>query len=172
MPRKPTRDTGFPEPFCSRTLPKNTVLLLTSWLTLHRSERNTTLPHPEADLSPNACIGSKEVSNGLDIKRAHRSFMHRRPKHKKILSQGVITPSLPSTTSEVSLQPTTTQSTTQQLASPSLLSVVETNHSTRQSRDGRDSFVSKRDAETPPTSPEEVASIKSTKSVLRRWRRK
>ncbi|KAK3186975.1 hypothetical protein K4F52_004141 [Lecanicillium sp. MT-2017a] len=157
MPHREPRDTGFPEPFCS--------------------QRNTTLPHPEADLSPNAWIGSKEVANP-DLKRSHRSFVHRRTKHKKTLSHGIVAPSVASTASDMSIHVTTAEPTAQQqqqpqqlLASPSLLSVVETNTSQRQSREGRDSFLSARDAETPPTSPDQ-ASIKSSKSILRKWRRK
>ncbi|TQN65444.1 hypothetical protein CSHISOI_09983 [Colletotrichum shisoi] len=65
------RDTGFPEPF--------------------NGERNTTLPHPDANLSPNAVISQEDISGSRVLARTRRSFLH---KHKRTISHGVITPQM------------------------------------------------------------------------------
>ncbi|EEY14312.1 predicted protein [Verticillium alfalfae VaMs.102] len=62
-------DTGFPEPF--------------------NGVSNTTLPHPEADLSPNAFISQDDLTAGKIGKR--RSIRHR---HKRTISHGRITPQM------------------------------------------------------------------------------
>ncbi|ESA42640.1 hypothetical protein GE21DRAFT_8081 [Neurospora crassa] len=49
------RDTGFPEPF--------------------NGDRNTTLPHPEANLSPNATLGEEDISTERALMRARNSFL-------------------------------------------------------------------------------------------------
>ncbi|KAL2262281.1 hypothetical protein VTK26DRAFT_1873 [Humicola hyalothermophila] len=49
------RDTGFPEGFCGT--------------------RNTTLPHPEANLSPNACITEDDVSPLRALTRHRMTFL-------------------------------------------------------------------------------------------------
>jgi len=49
------RDTGFPEAFCG--------------------SRNTTLPHPEANLSPDACITEDDVNPARALLRYRMSFM-------------------------------------------------------------------------------------------------
>ncbi|KAG4420606.1 hypothetical protein IFR04_006313 [Cadophora malorum] len=58
------KDTGFPEPLSE--------------------DRNTTLPHPEADTSPNASIEAPDV----DLARTHtrRSFLGRHSSHQKASS--------------------------------------------------------------------------------------
>ncbi|KAM0333177.1 hypothetical protein ACHAQA_001837 [Verticillium albo-atrum] len=62
-------DTGFPEPF--------------------NGISNTTLPHPEADLSPGAVISQDDFTTGKVGKR--RSLRH---KHKRTISHGRITPQM------------------------------------------------------------------------------
>ncbi|KAG7141012.1 hypothetical protein HYQ46_007903 [Verticillium longisporum] len=62
-------DTGFPEPF--------------------NGVSNTTLPHPEADLSPNAFISQDDLTAGKIGKR--RSIRRR---HKRTISHGRITPQM------------------------------------------------------------------------------
>ncbi|POS73002.1 hypothetical protein DHEL01_v208599 [Diaporthe helianthi] len=69
--RPRSRETGFPEPFCG--------------------SRNTTLPHPDADTSPNACISQDDVSISRVESRQRRSF---RAKHKRTISHGLITPEM------------------------------------------------------------------------------
>jgi len=62
------RDTGFPEPLCS--------------------DRNTTLPHPEADTSQNACIEAPKID--LAHKHGTLSFLHGRH-HSQDTSNASIT---------------------------------------------------------------------------------
>ncbi|KAK1506345.1 hypothetical protein CTAM01_03680 [Colletotrichum tamarilloi] len=63
------RDTGFPEPF--------------------NGERNTTLPHPDANLSPNAVISQEDLAGNRA--RTRRSFLQ---KHRRTISHGRITPQM------------------------------------------------------------------------------
>ncbi|KAK7215484.1 hypothetical protein V2G26_003487 [Clonostachys chloroleuca] len=58
------RDTGFPEPFCG--------------------SYNTTLPHPDADLSPNAVISGDHLSLEGSMRRRRLSMLH---KHRRTVSQ-------------------------------------------------------------------------------------
>ena len=67
--RPGSRDTGFPEPFCGN--------------------RNTTLPHPEANLSPDACISADDISVSRVMHRSRRSFLSKH--NKRTTSHGVIT---------------------------------------------------------------------------------
>ncbi|EOO02607.1 hypothetical protein UCRPA7_1901 [Phaeoacremonium minimum UCRPA7] len=67
--RPTSRDTGFPEPFCGN--------------------RNTTLPHPDADLSPNASISADDISITRVLSRQRRSFLSSR--NKRTISHGLIT---------------------------------------------------------------------------------
>lgn len=59
------RDTGFPEPFCG-----------------------TTLPHPDADTSPNASISASDV----DPHRATRRSIRARKRYRHTLAHGKIRP--------------------------------------------------------------------------------
>jgi hypothetical protein len=54
-------------------------------------ERNTTLPHPDADLSPNASISADDIAIGRVLTRQRRSFL---AKHKRTVSYGMITPEM------------------------------------------------------------------------------
>lgn len=53
--------------------------------------RNTTLPHPDADTSPNASISQDDISISRVESRQRRSF---RAKHKRTISHGLITPEM------------------------------------------------------------------------------
>ena len=53
------------------------------------SAGNTTLPHPDADLSPNACISADDVPANRVLHRSRRSFL---AKHKRTLSYGKVLP--------------------------------------------------------------------------------
>jgi hypothetical protein len=55
------RDTGFPEPLSN--------------------DRNTTLPHPDADTSPNATMEAPDLN--LVRTRSRRSFLHGRHSHSR-----------------------------------------------------------------------------------------
>lgn len=61
------RDTGFPEPFCGN--------------------RNTTRPHPEANLSPDATLSADDIDPARSLHRSRRSIL-RRSKHKGSLKYG------------------------------------------------------------------------------------
>jgi hypothetical protein len=65
------KNTGFPEPL-SPGMPR----LQQGMQRLTFTDRNTTLPHPDADTSPNASIEAPDV----DLARTHsrNSFLHRR----------------------------------------------------------------------------------------------
>ncbi|PHH70118.1 hypothetical protein CDD82_7335 [Ophiocordyceps australis] len=146
-PRRPIRDTGFPEPFdCGRT---------------------TTLPHPEADLSPNATISSHDVGVEHVLKRQRLSFLK---KHHKNLSHGVITPQTEALHSVLSLTFTDTDAANKD--SHKLVNTSTT--SLRLSRDDGASLRSKRgdhDDDTPPTSPD-LSEHRRSKGLLAKLRRK
>ncbi|KAM3511207.1 hypothetical protein MY11210_005143 [Beauveria gryllotalpidicola] len=162
------RDTGFPEPFSSM--------------------RNTTLPHPDADVSPNACIGQDDVHADLVMKRSTLPFLHRSKKHKKTLGHGTLPVQLAATPSAVSLVPSLTAPSTLQHAptregaaaaaqqqqrqhSGSQPSIIETPPSPTASKYARDSFATttRDDDETPPTSPDDET--KSSRGLFGKLRR-
>lgn len=130
-------------------------------------DRNTTLPHPDADLSPGACISQDDINPDRVFSRSRRSFL--RKKHRHTLQHGKITPqseaiysvlSLVSSTDEVNYEGQKPSSTT---GSPTVSSV-------RFSKDETDSIRSRKDDETPPTSPD-VPSRRPKKGLLSRWRK-
>ena len=55
------------------------------------ADRNTTLPHPDADLSPNATISQDDLELTNSLKRTRRSFL---AKHKRTISHGYISPQM------------------------------------------------------------------------------
>ncbi|PSR97032.1 hypothetical protein BD289DRAFT_480368 [Coniella lustricola] len=68
--RTRSRDTGFPESFCGN--------------------RNTSLPHPDADTSGNACITQEDISVSRVMSRQRHSFLNKY--NKRTISHGYITP--------------------------------------------------------------------------------
>jgi len=68
------RDTGFPESFCGRMLKPSPPLLFTGRADCH-PERNTTLPHPEANLSPGVILTEDDISVRRAIARHRASFL-------------------------------------------------------------------------------------------------
>jgi hypothetical protein len=92
--RPRSRDTGFPSSFDGRKSSPN-LLPIPSYSQI--IERNTTLPHPDADLSPNASISADDIAIGRVISRQRRSFM---AKHKRTVSHGMITPEMERTHSD------------------------------------------------------------------------
>lgn len=80
---------GFRSPFAEVSL---TILTkLVSFVLTCIPDRNTTLPHPDADTSPNACISQDDISVTRVMSRHRRSFL---AKHKRITSHGIITPDM------------------------------------------------------------------------------
>lgn len=55
----------------------------------HSTDRNTSLPHPDADTSPNASITQEDISVSRVVSRHRRSFL---AKSKRTISHGYITP--------------------------------------------------------------------------------
>lgn len=115
VPQSPTslrprsRDTGFPTPFCGT--------------------RNTTLPHPDADLSPNASISADDIAVNKVLSRQRRSFL---AKNKRTISHGVITAEMEQMYSDMVLND-----------GESFSAVDSTSgHQSRPSKDGSDSIVS------------------------------
>lgn len=116
------------------------------------------------------------------MKRSGRSFLHRSKKHKKTVSHGVIGAELGTTTSNLSLVPSTTLSVQKRQSQDhqnsdrphnmSQPSIVETPPSPIASKYARDSFATSRpdDDETPPTSPDD-ASLKSSRGLFGKFRR-
>ncbi|KJZ78271.1 hypothetical protein HIM_02309 [Hirsutella minnesotensis 3608] len=146
--RRQPRDTGFPEPL--------------------DEGRNTTLPHPDADLSPNATISHEDVAGDKAMLKRRRLFSLSN-KHKKTINHGVISPQMEALSSVISLSVMSNDSLSKdrgKLASPSMSSL-------RLSKDGSDSLDSKRadDDDTPPTSPE-VSEHHRKKGLLGRLRLK
>ncbi|KAI1380800.1 hypothetical protein F4677DRAFT_198743 [Hypoxylon crocopeplum] len=60
-------DTGFPDAF---------------------AEYTTSRRHPEANVSPGACISAEDIDSSRTLQRTRRSFL---AKHKRTISHGVIT---------------------------------------------------------------------------------
>ncbi|KAK2068310.1 hypothetical protein P8C59_002953 [Phyllachora maydis] len=67
------RDTGFPDHFCG--------------------DRNTTLPHPEADLSGHACITSEDDPLARVYSRQRKQHLLHRYSHKRTVKSGILSPS-------------------------------------------------------------------------------
>lgn len=151
-PRREPRDTGFPEPL--------------------NNLRNTTLPHPDADFSPNACLTQEDIDPDRALMRTRRSFLR---KKRRTLNHGRITPASEALYSAYSLvQSDVGDHDSLQTTNPSLVSVRPTTPSIRISRDGTDSLASRttrrEDEDTPPTSPD-VPSHRSKKGFLSKWRK-
>ncbi|KAI9172409.1 hypothetical protein HJFPF1_01911 [Paramyrothecium foliicola] len=157
-PRRWSRDTGFPEPLDGSKSHICKPLITRFGSVLHDFiARNTTLPHPDADLSPDACISQEhDVSTERAFKRSRRPFRSRR---KRTVSHGFLGPHTEAIQSMMSLS----------LMEPSVLDsqeVIEeetpkassptTTSSARFSKDGQDSAASfrARSDYTPPSSPE------------------
>ncbi|EQL02598.1 hypothetical protein G6O67_003684 [Ophiocordyceps sinensis] len=144
--RRQPRDTGFPEPF--------------------DEGRTTTLPHPEADLSPNATISHEEIAVDRTLKRGR---LFTRPRHWHAISHGVISPQVEALHSVMSLSTMRTDSFPRE--QPKLMSASTS--SLRLFKDSAESMRSKRadDEDTPPTSPD-VSEHRRKKGLLSRLRRK
>lgn len=140
--RREARDTGFPEPF--------------------NSDRNTTLPHPDADLSPNATLTQEDIDPSRALSRTRRSFLR---KNRRTLNSGRITPQSEALYSILSLANVDLSDT------DSVRHVSPTTSSVRLSKE-TDSLASRnsmKDDETPPTSPD-IPSHHHKRGLLRRLR--
>ncbi|KAL7928451.1 hypothetical protein V8C35DRAFT_318162 [Trichoderma chlorosporum] len=147
--RRGNRDTGFPEPFDQLS--------------------NTTLPHPDADLSPNACISHDDLAGEYALKRKRLSFLHRH-KNRRTLMQGIIGTQTELVSSVLSLSLSRSSSSLQvgeaapKLTSPSITSF--------QSKSGSESAEStKKEDETPPSSPDTIGHSPKKTHRFSKWRR-
>lgn len=143
------RDTGFPEPL--------------------DGVRNTTLPHPDADLSPNATISQDDISAERNIRRTRRSFLQ---KHRRTVSHGFISPHTEAIQSILTLSMldvSGTESDAPKPISPTTTSTARfSNHG-----NGSMGSIKEKPEETPPSSPElSLPDSPRRKSVFGRWRRK
>lgn len=155
--RRESRDTGFPEPF------DGGKHLFSSVTTRNSSslDRNTTRHHPDADVSPNACISHDDLTLGHAFKRRRHSFLH---KHKRTVSSGYISPQTEAIHSILSLSHIDTNRDEFKVASPAM-------SSPRLSKDGTDSTGwHRRDQDTPPSSPG-TTEHSPKKGLFSRWRR-
>ncbi|RFU77567.1 hypothetical protein TARUN_4649 [Trichoderma arundinaceum] len=149
--RRASRDTGFPEPF-------------DQW-------SNTTLPHPDADLSPNACISHDDLAGDHALKRKRLSFLHRH-KHKRNLMHGLIGPQTELVSSVLSLSLSRSSSSLQiQVTEPSP-KLTSPSTASFQSKSGSESAEStKKDDETPPSSPDSIGRSPKKSNRFSKWRR-
>ncbi|KAK4091488.1 hypothetical protein Purlil1_3918 [Purpureocillium lilacinum] len=152
------RDTGFPEPFDEHHLHSTAP-----------AGRNTTLPHPDADLSPDATISHEDVSGERALKRHRLSFLNKR---KKTVSHGFINPQSEALYSGL-VMPLMMGIDSSGREPPKLVS--RSTWSLRVSKDGGESIRSLRrdgdDEETPPTSPD-VSEHRGKKGFFGRLRPK
>ncbi|KAG5665916.1 hypothetical protein KAF25_010041 [Fusarium avenaceum] len=152
-PRREPRDTGFPEPL--------------------NNLRNTTLPHPDADLSPNACLTQEDIDPEWSLMRTRRSFLR---KKRRTLNHGRITPTSEALYSAFSLvQSDITDNESTRQTNLSSTSLRPSTSSLRLSKDETDSLASRNtrrdDEDTPPTSPDVPTHRSKRGGFLSKWRR-
>jgi hypothetical protein len=152
-PRREPRDTGFPEPL--------------------NNLRNTTLPHPDADLSPNACLTQEDIDPEWSLMRTRRSFLR---KKRRTLNHGRITPTSEALYSAFSLvQSDITDNESMRQTNLSSTSLRPSTSSLRLSKDETDSLASRNtrreDEDTPPTSPDVPTHRTKKGGFLSKWRR-
>ncbi|KAG5933612.1 hypothetical protein E4U53_000934 [Claviceps sorghi] len=153
-PRRPTtqkgpRDTGFPEPL--------------------DKDRNTTLPHPDADLSPSASLSSDDVSTPRTMKRDRLAFLKK--SSKRTLSHGTLHPRSDALHSRV--PPSTVIADGEKSQNQRPFHADRSSTSLRLSKDGEDSVHSgskKAEDDTPPTSPD-VSEHRRKSGLFNRWKR-
>jgi hypothetical protein len=126
--RPGSRDTGFPEPF--------------------NGQRNTTLPHPDANLSPNATISQDDVAVARVLSRTRNSFLSG-SRHKHTVSHGFLKPETDAVM--YSMVPETALASSQDLSarrSQDTAAVVGSDKATKSSNAGSEGRVSKDGADS------------------------
>ncbi|RCI12832.1 hypothetical protein L249_0978 [Ophiocordyceps polyrhachis-furcata BCC 54312] len=142
------RETGFPEPL--------------------DEDRNTTLPHPDADRSPGACISQDEVAIDRALKRHRLSFLHKHRKNNQTSVRhqpDVLDSSLSLSATVPDAGPKNTKVQVPTRSTSSLHLSREGGGSERSPRDGGG------DDDTPPTSPD-VIELSRTRSLFRKLRKR
>jgi hypothetical protein len=166
--RDQSHDTGFHEPLCGGMVP--TSLRRASFVLRREAdqelvaERNTTLPHPDADLSPNAYFPRDEQAVNQAVKRRSRSFIHR---HRRTISHGSISNIAIMMQSASTLHSLPDDDEHHQRLSKGKSSVAP---SLGISKVGTDSDLSRKDSFTPPSSPG-ATGVSPKRGLFRKWRR-
>lgn len=133
---------------------------------------NTTLPHPDADLSPNACISHDELAGDHALKRKRLSFLHRRHKHKRSIMEGLVGPQTELLSSVMSLSLSHSRSSTSLRVQEDAPKLTSPSEASFQSKTGSESAESiKKDDETPPSSPDSVMHSPKKTNRFSKWRR-
>jgi hypothetical protein len=124
--------------------------LVTVLLSIIYSGPNTTLPHPDADLSPNFILSYAGVSDERMMKKHRLSFLK---KQRRTVSHGRINPLSEASNSNSNLSLLMSESEKKKMSPLRNSSTI----SLRISKDGDESLRSgskRDDDETPPTSPD------------------
>ncbi|OTA05964.1 hypothetical protein A9Z42_0067030 [Trichoderma parareesei] len=151
--RKPrvSRDTGFPEPFDQFS--------------------NTTLPHPDADLSPNACITHDDLIGDYALKRKRMSFLSRN-KNRRTLTHGSLGAQSGLVNSVMSLSLSRSSSSSLQVVGEAAPRLTSPSTASFQSKCGSESAEStKKEDETPPSSPDSTGHSPKKSHRFSKWRR-
>lgn len=96
----------MPEPGTRGSRSRSVAVSLFSSFTARKAslhgfiDRNTSLPHPDADTSPNASITQEDISVSRVVSRHRRSFL---AKSKRTISHGLITPEMEQMYSDVTV---------------------------------------------------------------------
>jgi hypothetical protein len=127
-------------------------------------ERNTTLPHPDADVSPNAYFPRNEQAVHQAVNRRSRSFLQR---HRRTISHGSISQlavmmqsasTLRSLPGDDEHDKEATKVESSDVPSPGISKV------------GTDSSMSRKDSDSPPSSPGGMGQSPKRR-LFRKWRR-
>ncbi|KAG6131314.1 hypothetical protein E4U38_004012 [Claviceps purpurea] len=170
------RDTGFPEPFHKGKMCMISAVdvdmysrfVQVSYSQPPRIVSNTTLPHPDADLSPNATLSSDDVSPERVLKRNRLSFLKKN--NKRTVSHGTLDPHSEALHSIVSLS---TMSVAGAEKKHSRSDGDSSTPSIWLAKDGDDSVHSgskKGEDETPPTSPDMSEKQRKSRKFYK-WKR-
>ncbi|KAI2605764.1 uncharacterized protein GGS25DRAFT_355806 [Hypoxylon fragiforme] len=147
-------DTGFPDAF---------------------AEYTTSLRHPDADVSPNACIAAEDIDPSKSLHRARRSFLARHSlSNKHTISHGMLAQTLNRKRSSHSSLVMTSADSGVDVGHPKR---TDTNGSIGgSSKDGAESIVMSLNDDSPPSSPmspsdEQAGSDGRQKiKLFRKWR--
>ncbi|KOS21523.1 hypothetical protein ESCO_004964 [Escovopsis weberi] len=132
--------------------------------------RNTTLPHPEADLSPDACITHDESAGDMMSQQRRRptGLLHR-ARTRRAAKETLAEPNTGEVfgSSFLSLARPESRSDKDHLHQ----SFTRSSSATFSSRDGAESIAERDDEGTPPTSPESERAGKRHVFGISKWKR-
>lgn len=145
------RDTGFPDSCKKRK--RNCIKTKLTGLIV-----GTNLPHPEANLSPDAVISQDDLTHLEHQKRSRLSFLHRH--RRNVPTHGMLSPQMAALHSVLSVASIETSHYEE--------SRRESNGTSKASSVGEAKESSTRD-DTPPTSPEGSEAHPSKSGGLSKW---